>query len=380
MPPTKHAILSASSAHRWLECPPSAMLEKDMPDQTSVYADEGTAAHEVAEYKVRTYLGEKNLTVPSTGNFDADEIDKYTDSYLEYVTDTIETIRKSCPDAEVMVEQRLDFSHYVEGGFGTGDLVIVADDVLQVIDLKYGKGVAVSAEDNPQMKLYALGALNIYDYLYDIRTVKMAIVQPRLDSISEWEIAVADLKEWAENTLRPVAELAAKGEGEFNAGEHCRFCKLKATCRKRAEKMLEMAKYDFAPPAELNDEEVAAVLAIASELAKWADDIFAYAQAKAVNEGKKWDGFKVVEGRSNRKYMDETKVAEVCRENGYALSQIFKSTLIGITDMEKLMGKKKFRELLGEYVHKPKGKLTLVPISDKREEISTINEFMVYDE
>lgn len=380
MSPTKHAILSASSAHRWLACPPSAMLEKDMPDQTSVYADEGTAAHEVAEYKVRTYLGEKNLTVPSTGNFDADEIDKYTDSYLEYVTDTIETIRKSCPDAEVMVEQRLDFSHYVEGGFGTGDLVIVADDVLQVIDLKYGKGVAVSAEDNPQMKLYALGALNLYDYLYDIRTVKMAIVQPRLDSISEWEISVADLKAWAENTLRPVAELAAKGEGEFNAGEHCRFCKLKATCRKRAEKMLEAAKYDFAPPAKLNDEEVAAVLAIASELAKWADDVFAYAQAKAVNEGKKWDGFKVVEGRSNRKYMDETKVAEVCRENGYALSQIFKSTLIGITDMEKLMGKKKFRELLGEYVHKPKGKLTLVPVSDKREEISTINEFMVYDE
>ena len=163
-------------------------------------------------------------------------------TYLEYVTDTIETIRRSCPDAEVMVEQRLDFSHYVEGGFGTGDLVIVADDVLQVIDLKYGKGVNVSAEDNPQMKLYALGALNLYDYLYDIRTVKMAIVQPRLDSISEWEISVDALKEWAENTLRPISELAAKGEGEFKAGEHCRFCKLKATCRKRAEKMLEIAK------------------------------------------------------------------------------------------------------------------------------------------
>lgn len=376
MPPLQHAVLSASSAHRWLSCPPSAMLEKELPDEVSVYAEEGTAAHEVAEYKVRSYLGEKNLTVPSTGSFDADEIDKYTDSYVGYVTDTIETIRKSCPDAVVMVEQRLDFSNYVEKGFGTGDLVIVADDVLQIIDLKYGKGVVVSAEDNPQMKLYALGALNLYDYLYDIKTVKMAIVQPRLDSISEWEISVDDLKSWAENTLRPVAELAAKGKGEFKAGEHCRFCKLKATCRKRAEKMLEVAKYEFALPAKLNDQEIAAVLTIASELSKWAEDVFAYAQAKAVNEGKKWDGFKVVEGRSNRKYADETKVAEICRENGYTLSQIFKSTLIGITDMEKLMGKKQFKELLGEYVHKPKGKLTLVPVSDKREEISTINEFM----
>ena len=376
MPASQHAVLSASSAHRWLECPPSAMLEKELPDETSVYAEEGTAAHEVAEYKVRTYLGEKILSVPSTGNFDADEIDKYTDIYLEYVTDTIETIRKSCPDAEVMVEQRLDFSNYVKGGFGTGDLVIVADDVLQVIDLKYGKGVAVSAEDNPQMKLYALGALNLYDYLYDIKTIRMAIVQPRLDRISEWEISVGELKGWAENTLRPIAELAARGDGEFKSGDHCRFCKLKATCRKRAEKMLETAKYDFAPPAELCDEEVVRILTIASELAKWADDIFAYAQAKAVNEGKKWDGFKLVEGRSNRKYVDEAKVVEVCRENGYTLSQIFKSTLIGITDMEKLMGKKQFKELLGEYVHKPKGKLTLVPMSDKREEISIINEFM----
>lgn len=325
MPPLQHAVFSASAAHRWLSCPPSAMLEKELPDETSVYAEEGTAAHEVAEYKVRTYLGEKNLTVPSTGNFDA-------------------------------------------------------DDVLQVIDLKYGKGVAVSAEDNPQMKLYALGALNLYDYLYDIRTVKMAIVQPRLDSISEWEISVDALKEWTENTLRPISELAAKGEGEFKAGEHCRFCKLKATCRKRAEKMLEMAKYDFVPPAELNDEEVAAVLAIASELAKWADDVFAYAQAQAINNGVHWDGYKIVEGRSNRKFTDEKKVADICREQGYQLSQIYKTTLIGITDMEKLMGKKQFRELLGEYVHKPKGKLTLVPVSDKREEISTINEFMVYDE
>lgn len=193
--------------------------------------------------------------MPSTGNFNAEEIDRYTDSYAYYVTDKIETIRKSCPDAVVMVEQRLDFSNYVEDGFGTGDLVIVADDVIQVIDFKYGKGVAVSAEHNPQMMLYALGALNLYDYLYDVKTVKMAIVQPRLDSISEWELSVDELLSWAENTLRPIARLAAKGEGEFKAGSHCRFCKLRATCRKKAELMLKTAKHEFKEPAELTDDE-----------------------------------------------------------------------------------------------------------------------------
>lgn len=276
MPPINHAVLSASSAHRWLECPPSAMLEKELPDETTVYAEEGSVAHEVAEYKVRWYLGERDIPLPSTGNFNAEEIDRYTDSYAYYVTDKIETIRKSCPDAVVMVEQRLDFSNYVEDGFGTGDLVIVADDVIQVIDFKYGKGVAVSAEHNPQMMLYALGALNLYDYLYDVKTVKMAIVQPRLDSISEWELSVDELLSWAENTLRPIARLAAKGEGEFKAGSHCRFCKLRATCRKKAELMLKTAKHEFKEPAELTDDEIAGVLTIAADLSKWAEDVFAY--------------------------------------------------------------------------------------------------------
>lgn len=272
----KHAVLSASSAHRWLECPPSAMLEKELPNETTVYAEEGSVAYEIAEYKVRWYLGERDIPLPSTGNFNAEEIDRYTDSYAYYVTDKIETIRKSCPDAVVMVEQRLDFSNYVEDGFGTGDLVIVADDVIQVIDFKYGKGVAVSAEHNPQMMLYALGALNLYGYLYDIKTVKMAIVQPRLNSISEWELSVDELISWAENTLRPIAQLAAKSEGEFKAGHHCRFCKLRATCRKRTEVMLETAKHEFKEPAELTDDEIAGVLTIAADLSKWAEDVFAY--------------------------------------------------------------------------------------------------------
>lgn len=225
------------------------------------------------------------------------------------------------------------------------------------------------------MMLYALGALNLYDYLYDIKMVKMAIVQPRLDSISEWEMSVDELLSWAENTLKPIAQLAAKGEGEFKAGSHCRFCKLRATCRKRAEFMLETAKHEFKEPAELTDEEIAGVLTIAADLSKWAEDVFAYAQAKTINEGKHWRGFKVVEGCSKRQYADEGKIAEVCRDNGYTLSQIYKNTLIGITEMEKLMGKKQFRELFGEYIIKPKGKLTLVPETDKREEVHTLGDF-----
>lgn len=376
MPPSKHATLSASAAQRWMACPPSVMATKGMPDTTSEYAEEGTAAHEVAEYKLRWNLGEKSISPPSTGKFDADEIDRYTDVYAYYVSDVFETLRKNCPDAILLIEQRLDFSDYVPDGFGTGDAVIIADDVMQICDLKYGKGIRIAADNNPQMMLYALGALNMYGCLYDIKTVRLAIIQPRLDNISEWEISVEDLYKWAETELKPKAQLAAKGEGEFSAGEHCRFCKLKATCRKRAERMLELAKYDFEPPAELSETEIAAVIEIAADLAKWADDVFAYAQAQAINNGVHWDGYKIVEGRSNRKFTDEKKVADICREQGYQLSQIYKTTLIGITDMEKLMGKKQFRELIGEYVHKPKGKLTLVPVSDKREEISIISEFM----
>ena len=311
MPPLNHAVLSASSAYRWLECPPSALATADIPDETTIYAQEGSAAHEMAEYKIRWHLGAKDLAPPNVGNFNAEEIDRYTDSYAYYATDKIETIRKICPDAIVMVEQRLDFSNYVKDGFGTGDLVIVADDVLQVIDFKYGKGVTVSAELNPQMMLYALGALNLYGYLYDIKTVKTAIVQPRLDNISEWEISVDELLEWAENTLKPIAELAAKGEGEFKAGNHCRFCKLRAVCRKRAELMLETAEYEFKDPAELNDNEILHMLTIADDLSKWAEDVYSYAQAKAINEGKSWSGFKIVEGRSKRQYVDENKIAEV---------------------------------------------------------------------
>ena len=246
----KHAVLSASSAHRWLACPPSAMLEKELPDETTVYAEEGSVAHEVAEYKVRWYLGERDIPMPSTGNFNAEEIDRYTDSYAYYVTDKIETIRKSCPDAVVLVEQRLDFSNYVKDGFGTGDLVIVADDVIQVIDFKYGKGVAVSAEHNPQMMLYALGAYHAYGYLYSIKKVSMTIIQPRLENISTFECSVEELLDWAETYVRPRAKLAFEGKGEQVPGDWCRFCRARTSCKACAEEALALVKEEFGEAAE----------------------------------------------------------------------------------------------------------------------------------
>ena len=267
-----------------------------------------------------------------------------------------------------MAEQRLDFSRYVPGGFGTGDCIIVADDVLTVIDFKYGKGVAVEAEYNPQMMLYALGALEMFSILYDINEVKMVIFQPRIENISEFSMPVSDLMNWAENELKPKAELAAKGEGEFCAGEHCRFCKVKATCRKRAEYNLAIAKYDFAPPDMLQDSEIAMILERADSLTAWAADVKEYALSEAL-KGRKWNGYKVVEGRSNRKYTDEKAVVSAVKAAGK--DPYSEPKILGITEMTKMLGgKKKFEELLSKYVYKPQGKPTLVPVSDKRKEWS----------
>ena len=355
-----HAILSASASKRWLSCPPSAKLNAELPDTTSEYAREGTCAHELAEYKVNKLLGiEANNPTESLDFYDS-EMEDCTESYAQYIAEQI----AKYDSPVVMVEQRLDFSKYVSGGFGTGDCVIVADDVLTVIDYKHGKGVPVSAENNSQMMLYALGALELFDSLYDIKEICMIIFQPRLENISDSVISVSDLLDWAENELRPKAELAAKGEGEFCAGEHCRFCKLKATCRKRAEYNLMLAQYDFAPPDMLEDTEIEAILEKVEALTAWAADIKEYALSQAL-AGKQWTGYKVVEGKSNRKYTDENAVAAAVKaigKNPYSEPEI-----LGITAMTKLLGgKKKFDELLSKYVCKPQGKPTLVPASDKR--------------
>lgn len=360
-----HAVLSASSSKRWLNCPPSAKLNDEVPDITTEYAKEGTDAHELAEYKVNQLLGIKANNPTENLDYYDQEMEECTDSYAQYISEVI----SKYSDPIVMVEQRLDFSRYVPRGFGTGDCIIVADDTLTVVDFKYGKGVAVEAEYNPQIMLYALGALEMFSILYDINEVKMVIFQPRIENISEFSMPVSDLLNWAENELRPKAELAAKGEGEFCAGEHCRFCKVKATCRKRAEYNLAIAKYDFAPQDMLEDSEIEMILERADALTAWAADVKEYALSEAL-KGRKWNGYKVVEGRSNRKYTDEKMAAAVVKNAGK--DPYSEPKILSITEMTKLLGgKKKFDELLSKYVCKPQGKPTLVPESDKRKEWSS---------
>lgn len=369
-----HSIYSASGAHRWMACPPSALLEQQFPSETSSFAEEGTAAHDLAEHKLKKAL--KMRSRKPNSKYQTDEMDEMTDLYVEYCLEVIEKAKESCKDLQILIEQKLDFSDYVPEGFGTGDLVIVGTGTLHVIDLKYGRGVIVSAERNPQMMLYALGALSLFEMLYDIDKVSMTIIQPRVDNFSTYELSVEELLTWAEEELKPKALLASQGEGEFCAGEHCRFCRARNQCRARTLKNLELLKYEFSDPALLSDDEIAEIIGVAEELSKWASDIYTYATALAINEGKEWDGFKLVEGRTRRKFTDEELVAETAKAAGY--TDIYKQSLITITEMEKLMGKKKFGEILGSLVEKPKGKLTLVPETDKRQAVDPITaEFQV---
>lgn len=304
-------------------------------------------------------------------------MERYTDEYVQFILEELAAVKQITKDPLLLIEQRLDFSNYVPEGFGTGDCVIVADDVAHVIDFKYGQGVLVEAENNPQMMLYALGALNLFDAIYDINVVKMTIYQPRRENISTFEIPKTNLIDWAENRLKPKAELAFKGDGEYKPGDWCRFCRASVECRARAEENLKVAKFEFKKPPLLTDDEITEILLHVNDLTKWANEIFAYATNAAVQQGKQWAGFKVVEGRSNRKYTDEEAVAEAAKKAGY--EDIYKQSLLTITNMEKMMGKKKFNELLGDFITKPKGKPTLVPVTDKRPEINistTKNEFM----
>lgn len=364
MPPQEHALLSASSAHRWLHCPPSAKLTAGVTEAPGEAALQGTAAHALAEHKLRRAL--KQQSKRPVSEYEDDEMDSYTNDYVSYVLEQYEQAKQATPGAVIYIEQRLDFSHVAPGGFGTGDCLIVADGTLHVIDLKYGLGVPVEAEWNPQMMLYAIGALALFDALYDIEQVALTIFQPRRENVSTWTISVTELNKWAEHTLKPAAELAAKGDGEFCAGTWCQFCKIASTCRARAEANLELAKFEFAPPAELSPAEVAKVLTQIPELTRWASDVQNYALSQALS-GERYEGFKLVAGRSIRKYTDETAVAEAAKAAGY--KDIYKQSLLTITAMEKLMGKKNFSEILGNLVVKPEGKPTLVPVTDKRPEL-----------
>ena len=366
----KHALLSASSAHRWISCPPSALLSKKFEDSSSSFAQEGTDAHTLAQHKLEKLLGLPTRDPTESLSFYDEEMKDHAENYAAFVLEQVEKAKETCVDPQVLIEQKLDFSRYVPEGFGHVDCLIIADGTLTVIDYKYGLGIKVSSERNPQMFCYALGGLALFDGIYDIDNVRLVIYQPRRENISEYSISKSELIQWAEDVLSPTAELASKGEGEYKAGEHCQFCKAKATCRKRAEHNLELAKYDFEVPATLAHDEIAAILTKADELVSWVSDVKEYALKEALN-GTKFEGFKLVAGRSNRKYTDEAAAADLVIAAG---KDPYEKKLLGITAMTALLGKKAFEDILGGLTYKPPGKPVLVTADDKRPEFNSAYE------
>lgn len=366
----KHALLSASSSHRWMACPPSALLSNKFEDVSSSFAQEGTDAHTLAQYKLEKLLGLDTKDPTDALIFYDEEMNSHSEDYAAFVLEKLEKAKETCTDPQILIEQKLDFSSYVPEGYGYVDCLIIADGTLTVIDFKYGLGVNVSAERNPQMFCYALGGLALFDSIYDIENIHLVIYQPRRENISEYTLSKSELLKWAEEVLAPTAQHAIKGEGEYKAGEHCQFCKAKATCRKRAEYNLELAKYDFEAPATLDNDEISAILTKADELISWANDVKEYALKEALN-GTKFEGFKLVTGRSNRKYTDEAAVADVVIGTG---KDPYEKKLLGITAMTTLLGKKIFDEILGGLIVKPPGKPALVTADDKRPEYNSAYE------
>lgn len=369
----KHAVLSASSSERWLNCPPSARLCEAYEDKGSDYAAEGTDAHSLCEFRLKQALGIPADDPIENLSWYNEEMEDCAAGYAAYVSELLETAKQTCADPVVMIEQRVDFSRWVKEGFGTADCIIIADGVLNICDYKNGQGCLVLAERNPQMMLYALGALEIFDGIYDIDTVRMTIYQPRKSNISVYEMDKADLYEWANSELTQKAQLAYEGQGSFSCGEWCRFCKAKAECRERAEANLALARYEFQTPALLADEEIADILGKVDALTAWASDVKEYALQQAIS-GTAFPGWKLVEGRSNRRYTSEAAVAAAVEGAGF---DPYERKVLGITAMQKLLGKSRFEELLAPYIEKPQGRPTLVRSSDKRPEWNTVkNDFM----
>lgn len=365
--PGKHALLSASSAHRWLHCTPSARLCESYEDKGSEFAAEGTDAHSLCEHKLLTALGQPSDDPTENLSYFNQEMDDCASGYASFVMEQVAAAKETCADPVVMVEQRVDFSRWVEEGFGTADCIIIADGTLRIVDYKHGLGVLVSSEDNPQMKCYALGALELFDDIYDIDRISMTIYQPRRQNVSTFEMDKSDLYAWADEILKPTAELAFAGDGNFLCGEWCGFCKAKFDCRARAAANLELARYEFKLPPLLTDEEVEDVLSKVDALTAWANDIKEYALRQAIS-GKTWTGWKLVEGRSNRKYTNDAAVASAVENAGF---DPYEKKLLGVTAMQKLLGKARFEEVLAGLIEKPQGKPTLVPESDKRPAMST---------
>jgi len=384
-----HALLAASAANRWLNCTPSAKLEDaEGPRESSIYAEEGTLAHELGELYIRHDVLETIDDQVFSDRFDeimnnqlfSEEMLDVVPIYVDYCTEQFNAAKANDAQSIMDVEQKLDLTEYVPESFGTADCVVIGGNLIEVIDYKHGKGVPVYAEWNKQLMLYGLGALRKYDMLFDIEEVRLTIVQPRINNISSWQISVKELIDWAETELAPAAKLAFAGDGELKAGEWCKFCAVKNRCKALYQKNMELAKYDFQKPALLNDEEIADILKKTPALIEWAKSIQEYAQDKAINQGKVWPGFKLVEGISRRKWLDEDAVAEAIFTKIPEASedQVYDMKLKTITQIEKIFGKKTVAEQLSDVIVKPQGKPTLVPVSDKRPALGTeeaINDF-----
>ena len=369
-----HAKLSASGSHIWLNCTPSIKMSEGIPDRQTVYTEEGTLAHRLAELEIGRRYGlvtedgyAAGLEEVKASAFYTPELVTYVQNYVDWGEETYNQVRQASTDSEILTEQRLDFSAWVPEGFGPGDVILIADGTLTVIDLKYGKGVPVDAIRNPQLMLYGLGAYDAFSLSNDIRKVRMVINQPRLDSVSEYEVSVEELLKWGEETVKPRAEMAMEGKGEEHPGDWCRFCKCKATCRARAEEALEVTRYEFEDPPLLDDEEISDILGRAGRILGWISDVKDYAQEEA-ERGRQWPGWKLVEGRSNRKYTDPQEVEKRLLAAGFEKVLLFKDPeLLGITAMERVVGgKKKLEEICKGLIVKPPGAPTLVPESDKR--------------
>lgn len=380
----QHAVLSASGAHKWLVCTPSTRLEEKFPNKTSDYMEEGTLAHEIAEFKVRRYFFPQSITKTAytkginkfkKRNLFNEEMLAHTDKYVEFIAEeSMQTANKPT----ILVEQKVDFSKYVPEGFGTADCILIYGDTLEIIDFKYGKGVKVEAENNPQMKLYALGALSQFSMIYNIKYVKMSIVQPRLDHIAKYEIPIEPLLEWGGKVVTPLANKAFLGIGDFVQGEHCRFCRAKGACEFRAKeniKVIEDIKekvgdFENSSFGTLSNEELGKILTETEGLDSWFKDIREFALC-LVLKGENVPGWKAVEGKSNRKITDIDKAFEIIESKGFDKAVLYEKKPITLTALEKLVGKTKLNEAIGKYIEKPKGAPTLAKETDKREAYKT---------
>lgn len=389
----KHASLSPSASHRWLECTPSAMLEAALPEEpSSDYAEEGTEAHLLSAIKLSYMLGKTNAAQYSAefdtfimrSRFYNPEFNDYVNSYCQEVMDIIKVDYEN-ETVEVHLEAEVHYDDVVPGGYGISDVVIIGKNFVHIVDLKFGKGVPVTAIDNPQLRLYALAAMRTFRLKSIYTYARMTIVQPRLYDKSTDNMAVMDLNNWAETYVKPRADLASRGEGKFVPGDHCKFCKLKSTCEALAEAQLKTAKEEFelavvdeadAPsilaPHQMSPEMLSRILTIAPKFQDWFKDVAAYATSAMINDELKIPGYKIVRGRSKRLITDHEKVAEVLRTNGYLAEDYLKpAELLGITKLEKNVGKKVIEHLVGDYIIKPPGKPTITSDSDPREAIDS---------